>query len=185
MTLDDKLAMADLLLDILSGHPTAPQGQHDARMDLRGGRVPRVHRACKGRDRLPRLRYTTSMKFCMPHWNSLRQAIEDRGLGNLVAKGGEALTNKIQAEIDAGDVTQGSFDPLLGAHNAIIGNLLSVVGVDLLYNNEDGSDRCPLCYAVDNCACGKGEACEFRTWINHAADDALAQAKELGLIGES
>ncbi len=112
------------------------------------------------------------MKFCPTHWSELRQAIEARGLGALVAKSGGELAECMQA---------GGFEPLMVAHNAIVSNIALAVP-DAVFNNDEG---CPLCVVINGCPCTEGEACPFRKWIGFAADDMLAIAKEKGLVSSS
>jgi hypothetical protein len=82
-------------------------------------------------------------------------------------------------------MVDGSFEPLLGAHNALVVNLLSTAGLEAMAPNDDGSDRCPLCFVIDRCQCGEGEACPFRSWIVRAADDQLTEARRLGLVSNT
>lgn len=65
------------------------------------------------------------MKFCQTHWDALRSAIRDRGLYDLVAKSGEAIVNKMAEELKAGAATATTFDPLMGAHNAILSRTMT------------------------------------------------------------
>jgi len=111
------------------------------------------------------------MKMCPTCWSSLKKAIEERGLGQFVAKSSEALAEKL---------TTVEFEPLMGAHNALVANALDAGGLELLAH-----EGCPLCFLIDRCACGMGERCSFRTWIDRAADDALTEAKRLGLVPEN
>lgn len=114
------------------------------------------------------------MKMCDEHWAALRAAIVDRGLGAFVAKSGEAVVDRLVAD---------GFEPLMGAHNAIVSNGLNAAGLELMRPNDDGSERCPLCFLIAACPCARGAACPYRTWITRAADDQLAEAKRLGLVG--
>jgi hypothetical protein len=117
------------------------------------------------------------MRMCDAHWQQLKTAIEDRGLGKFIAKNGEAAVAKLTSETMN---EQEAFEPLIGAHNAILMNALEAVGFQLF-----ASDGCPLCTVISSCTCGQGEQCPFRSWINLAADDALAVAKQLGLMPEN
>jgi hypothetical protein len=125
------------------------------------------------------------MKFCKSHWDELRKALDDRGLMNLVAKDSQQLMDKMAKEIADGQPSAATFDPLIGAHNAILSNALDIVGLDLMMPNDDGSDKCPLCYAITNCRCNRGDECDFRKWIDYAADEQLQVAKDLGSVGLS
>jgi hypothetical protein len=111
------------------------------------------------------------MKFCMPHWEALRKAIDDRGLYSLVATSGTEVVSKMVGESSDG-VSVDSFDPLMGAHNA---------------PNPDGTDRCPLCFLnQDHVAHCEDPTCElgatgFDAWIDRAADEQLNVWKGLKL----
>lgn len=123
------------------------------------------------------------MKFCADHWAQLRAAIDARGLTPFVPQGGEEAARRM-AE---GGEGRGGFDPLMGAHNAIVSNALGTAGLEIMAPNADGSERCPLCYLLSECRCEhRGTPqCPFATWVDRAADDQLARAKQLGLVGAS
>ncbi|HXN30594.1 MAG TPA: hypothetical protein VN894_01985 [Polyangiaceae bacterium] len=130
------------------------------------------------------------MKFCVPHWEKLRANIKERGLFDLVAKSGEEIHGRMVAELESGP-TKTTFDPLMGAHNMIVRRVLDTVGLDLMLSNEDGSEKCPICYiAAGHAAQCKDPTCKvdaawYERWLGLAADDALTEAKRLGLVGES
>lgn len=116
------------------------------------------------------------MKFCTDHWAKLRAAISERGLDKLVANDGAQV---------AQDLVDGRPDPLMAAHNAIVSNAAGKVGLAIMMPNDDGSDRCPICYlkalslAAPRCECGdpactsESRAKEFERWIEFAADEQL------------
>jgi len=79
------------------------------------------------------------MKFCQPHWNELRKAIDNKGLGHLVASSGEAAMERVIAEVKGEDTTA-TYDPLMSAHWMICGQALENGGLYLL-----NGDYCPLC----------------------------------------
>src|SRR5262245_849386 len=123
------------------------------------------------------------MRACGDHWQKLRAAIESRGLARYIAKGGadaaarlakqsggevdgtnvtisaEATAEHLMREkVDGTDVRQWAretFEPLMAAYFAILGNALNVAGMDIMAPNEDGTDRCPLCFLIAACKCGK------------------------------
>lgn len=115
------------------------------------------------------------MRMCSEHWASLKAAIDARGLTQFVAKSGEEAVSRLVS-----DDMRAGFDPLMGAHNALIANLLLDRGLALMA--EDG---CPLCVAIASCGCGEGDACSYRTWIGRAVDDQCSAARRLGLLGEA
>jgi|GEM_PF-1823261 len=128
------------------------------------------------------------MQFCSRHWDALRDAIRQRGLFDLVSKSGEEITGKQFEELQSGQVTRTTFDPLMVAHNAIVSRALDIAGLSLLVTNEDGTDRCPLCWLKT----GHDEQCKiegcthsFEPWIGFAADDVRKEAIRLGLMAEA
>lgn len=122
------------------------------------------------------------MKICQPHWERLRTAIDERGLSHLVAQGGEQAARNLVAEATDGPSIQ-TFDPLMAAHNAIWARAMDVAGLAIMAPNDDGSDRCPICFLNEahaaECA---GPPCElprdtaFDHWIDKAADMVDRQA---------
>lgn len=112
------------------------------------------------------------MKFCQPHWDALRAAIDVRGLSHLVGKSGEVAAERLAREA-SGAATPSDFDPLMGAHNAITAQFLKDVGLEGL------SQGCPVC------SVGKYSTDCVMNWINGASDDALRIARELKLVPEA
>lgn len=94
------------------------------------------------------------MKFCMPHWKELREGIKARGLWHLVSGSGEELVARMKA---AGEL---DVDPLMVAHNLIMQNALNTAGFEVMRPNDDGTERCPVCFL------------DAPTWIDKAADGA-------------
>lgn len=119
------------------------------------------------------------MRMCQEHWDKLKEALRERGLMGLVPQGGEAAAKLL---------SEGRPDPLMAAHNAIVGNAMDAFGIAIMMPNEDGSERCPLCYCKRQCFdnpcpgnCGRPDcspesnAAKFETWIERAADDQLTR----------
>lgn len=123
------------------------------------------------------------MKFCLDHWAKLRTAIDKRGLSSLVATSGEQAAAQLTKEIEEGP-SEKTFDPLMGAHNAIISRALGLVGLALMQANEDGSDRCPICFlqAEHDAHCTKPDCAKFETWIDSVSDFMRTEAIRLGLL---
>lgn len=144
------------------------------------------------------------MRFCQGHWNKLREAIADRGLDGLVARGGAEAVERSASELETG-TTPANFDPLMAAHWAIANNasrLVEQAGGNPLYLLTGGAEdpvtgygaahegrtwpRCPLCYInmVHELTCKEG-ACTlpkltaFDWMIARAADDARDQWRAL------
>ena len=122
------------------------------------------------------------MRFCDTHWEEIRHEIETRGLNQFIAKSGEEALARTVAELKDG-YSKATFEPLMYAHNAIVANAMEIFGMEIMEDNADGSSRCPLCHVISNCNCKLGEGCHFRAWPKRAADDALDEAKNLGLVG--
>jgi hypothetical protein len=122
------------------------------------------------------------MKFCMPHWNELREKVVAHGMESLIAKSGEDIHARMVAAIEGGPKPT-TFDPLMAAHNAILIRALDTAGLAVMAPNEDGSERCPLCFLIANCPCGRGDACPIRTWTTGATDAMKVEAIRFGLIG--
>jgi len=121
------------------------------------------------------------MQICKKHWAELRKAIEVRGLSEFVSKTSEEAANKIQEEVKNGKrLTRDQFDPMIAANFALWNNCADVGGIGLL-----AIEGCPLCELIDNCECGKGDACEFRHWIDCAANEQLQHAKDMGLVADA
>lgn len=127
------------------------------------------------------------MKFCTDHWSKLRAEIDRLGMSSLIAKSGEEAISRAATELKSGESTRTTFDPLMAAHNMIVSNVMERAGLDLFVANEDGTHKCPLCYAnkrhSDECDV---DGCDFSydSWMTRAAEDVLAEAKRLGLVGE-
>lgn len=122
------------------------------------------------------------MEFCTEHWDALKEAIDERGLSHLIAKDGERAVVNLQEELDSG-LTIKNFDPLMSSHWAIVSNVFDAVGLDLMLPDEDGEERCPLCF-MNECHAlyCEDENCEredFDDWIQYAADDSLEAWEQL------
>lgn len=120
------------------------------------------------------------MRFCQSHWDRLRKAIEDRGLGALVSKDAEEAVRRAASSVGQKAAAQ-SFDPLMSAHMLILNNAVRVGGRAMIMG-----DGCPLCLlnARHKSECAEpGCSFSFDGWIERGADEALAAAKALGLVG--
>lgn len=110
------------------------------------------------------------MQFCMSHWNALKAAILERGLGEYIATSSEEMIKRLEDSPDTDGVTLGNFELLMGAHNAILSNL-SGVNPRVLF-----VEGCPICFAneahKDHCE-DKNCTYTFDNWITYAADDQL------------
>ena len=124
------------------------------------------------------------MKMCERHWGMLRAAIDRRGLTGLVAKSGEQACSNVAADLQGTKNPRATFDPLMDAHFAIVNQVMGRVGLAVMAPNDDGSERCPLCFIQEthDKECQDPRCGSFDKWIDCASDDSLARAKELGLV---
>ncbi len=135
------------------------------------------------------------MKFCMPHWDALRKAIDDRGLGSLISERGEEVSSKLTRELSDGPSID-TFDPLMSAHFMIMDNAmktLSNIGSNpmiLMANDPEHPEwECPICCLNwiseehdKTCTtedCIKKVGLRFDCWIDRAADDVVIRWKEM------
>jgi hypothetical protein len=121
------------------------------------------------------------MKFCQPHWDALRAAIEARGLGGLVAANGRDAHARMVAELKGTD-EPADFDPLMSAHWMIVNRALEMGGLYLMTG-----DYCPICEVLKHHPADCGEpSCTPETltryWIDGPAEAALVHAREAGLL---
>lgn len=122
------------------------------------------------------------MRFCLDHWQQLREAIAARGLEHLVAGDGQSAAANLASAVESG-ATVANFDPLIYAHNSILANAIHLAGLAVLVHDENGAERCPLCFltAAHRAQC-TDPACrvsDFDHWIGRAADDAQRTWAEL------
>ncbi len=126
------------------------------------------------------------MRMCDDHWNELKKKLDDRGLTQFIAKDGKEAVERFVEDLQALEKDKKNFDPLLFANNAIMFNVLDTVGLAVMGQDENGNEHCPICYVINTCPCRKdpkpGIVCTFTTWTTHAANDALEEAKKLGLV---
>ena len=104
------------------------------------------------------------MKFCIPHWDLLKDKIKEIGLYDLVPTSGKEAVEKTIKSMENPSLE--NFDPLMTAHNMILGNAMEIAGLEVLVDNEGGTERCPLCFLkADN-------------WIEFAARDTKIMYEE-------
>lgn len=112
------------------------------------------------------------MKICQPHWDRLRRAIDDRGIGHLGAKSGQDAIRNIVTDLE-GREAENDFDPLMACNMMIWSAGTRDLGLALMAANEDGSEKCPICERAKSLE---------ESWIQGPADEALKMAKEKGLV---
>lgn len=134
------------------------------------------------------------MRFCQPHWDSLREKVDKRGLTPLVADDGREAAHRFQREL-SGERSVDTFDPLMGAHNVIASNAMQFAadaGVDprQMFDAEAPDDvQCPVCF-LNGIARRHDEECEdpncdgfgktFEWMLDRAADDMVEEWKGRG-----
>lgn len=149
------------------------------------------------------------MKFCQSHWEKLRAAIDQRGLTAFVAKDGTVAVAQMAKQVEENRSGKDTFDPLMSAHWSVSGNVFDMLGragMNPLYlmcgDEEEVVDatlypaykgrrwsRCPLCYinlahelSCTDQACKLDREAGYDWMIDRAADDALTQARDYGLV---
>jgi hypothetical protein len=113
------------------------------------------------------------MQFCHPHWDSLKEAIKERGLWPYVSQGGEEVARRTVASLEDGD-SKDTFDPLMGAHWAIVHNAMSMVDNPVYFFATDKC--CPICESE------RGGGPEAEWWIKNSADEQKQKALAMGLL---
>jgi hypothetical protein len=129
------------------------------------------------------------MRFCQPHWDALRQGVENRGMMHLVAKSGEEAAANLKAELEnEGEV----FDPLMGSFWRITTRFVRNAerarpGSGIAYMSDP--ECCPLCMVqgsydlYDQMSEPRPpEATDAQGWIDGTLDQALEHAREEGLM---
>lgn len=118
------------------------------------------------------------MKFCMNHWEELKNAIKERGMWNLVAIDGHAAIYRTKQELE-GTATDSTYDPLMAANFMISGKALEMGGLYLLSGNY-----CPLCELELNKPTDSEEYEKnwATIWIQECTDSILNYCKERKLL---
>lgn len=145
------------------------------------------------------------MKICEEHWGSLREAVEERGLGAWIAEDVHEVAEQMMRVAKAGHMTLRSFEPLLSANFAIFNNATRIIeegGGDPLYLMSAGPEepvrlegaegrtwpRCPICYLSlaheltcppDNPHCRLDHVDGYDWMIAKAADEQVDVLQEL------
>jgi len=98
---------------------------------------------------------------CTEHWDKIRNAVIDRGLGIMIPDDGEQAQELMERRSIEGPNVD-NFDPLMGALMDITGRIMDT-GAPVR--------GCPVCFLNVNCMCPKTMCGE--DWIDYAADDQL------------
>ena len=121
------------------------------------------------------------MKYCHPHWDELRQAILDAGLGHLIAANGREALARTVAELK-GKATVADFDPLMVAHNMVMERATQYFGLALFTPNEDGSEKCPVCLLLTvPDTQGRDRAALEQHYSGDLADFMYEECKKMGI----
>lgn len=107
------------------------------------------------------------MKWCQPHWEQLRAAVDARGLSHLGAQDAREAHREMVSQLEG---EPAAFDPLMGSFWRINSQMMENVGLRLM-------GRCPLCILIED---GRPELVE--NWINGVTDGALEYAVQEGLV---
>lgn len=99
----------------------------------------------------------------------LRAEVDKHGLTHLVSKDGDEAVTRLVAD--------GNGDPLMEVHNMIVARFLDWLGMDLMLPNEDGSERCPLCFGSATCKAGP-HFCGEENCADGAIEGATASMAE-------
>ena len=119
------------------------------------------------------------MKFCQPHWTALKEAIESRGMGHLIAANGRDAFARTVAELE-GRAEVDDFDPLMAAHNTIVSRATQDFGLVLFCG-----DYCPVCEYLKNYPAPAPESrwkSNEEYFIDGPAEMVLAEANARGLM---
>lgn len=121
------------------------------------------------------------VRFCTDHWAQLHAAIKERGLDSLVAESGEQAVRNLRSEATKGP-TIDNFDPLMGAHNAIVARAMTEIREKYTQNpmmlfadpDEHPEWACPICALLwchdeHNRLC-KQENCDWPKEFDWAAE---------------
>lgn len=114
--------------------------------------------------------------WCQPHWTALREAIEARGLGPWISKGGEMAARQAERELTGRQEDAQGFDPLLRAWSMINARILQHGG---------SLWACPLCEVQshhDTCTQPGCTADLPQAYIDGCCDALLDHARGVGLV---
>lgn len=121
------------------------------------------------------------MRMCTAHWARLRGELTGLGLGGFIADTGEEVARRTMRGVVEG-LSLDSFEPLMGAHMAILSNTVRMCGLYVLANDTDGSERCPICFlATEHRTHCRIEDCtvDYEAWISAAAAGQFEIYKKL------
>lgn len=120
------------------------------------------------------------MRMCKDHWDVCRQAVENKGLGQLVARDGvEACDNAVADLKGEPDPKHERFDPLMSMNWHWSSVALKAGGLAMMGKGPDENEGhfCPLCELAAHWP-------DFnpQTSVNDVADQMATWARSEGLI---
>lgn len=119
------------------------------------------------------------MKICQTHWALCRTAVDERGLGGLVASDGREAVERLKDEMQ-GAAARDTFDPLMSLNTHYTGEALRCGGLYLMGRNETGENDghyCPICeFEAHSDSFDAAEA------IGEIADQMAEWARSEGLV---
>lgn len=147
------------------------------------------------------------MRICQDHWDRLREAVEQRGMADLIAPHPNRAITNLATELERGEPTLATYDPLMAAMWSVLSNATETIGqaagastVAYLMQPEDVPEdacelpgangrtwpRCPICYLglAHELTC-REQRCKlpkvdgYAWMIDRAADDQLETWKKL------
>lgn len=119
------------------------------------------------------------MRICKDHWSLCRKAVEDRGMGSLVSRGGEEAIERMKAEL-AGARPEETFDPLMSLNAHFSSEAMRCGGLYLMTKNETGDNDghfCPICEFEKHL-----DGFDAETSIGEIADQMVTWARGQGLL---
>lgn len=121
------------------------------------------------------------MKICQEHWDKLRDAVDEAGMGHLRIKDDKEAFDHVVNQAAGKEV---KFDPLMMAHNVVSGHALKVFGLAIAHKHDRGTNDghwCPLCVAKT-----EGDAWQNpnldKEWIDGTVNGVKEYADKRGLL---
>lgn len=109
------------------------------------------------------------MRMCTKHWDALKARVNELDMGHLVSKNPEEAMERTVKELNKEEVP---VDPLMRSYWMITNRALEAIGLGLMMQNEDGTDKCPQCEYNRLCGCPTPNCADVWT---QEAPEAVAQ----------
>lgn len=122
------------------------------------------------------------MQWCVEHWTQLRLKVEASPIASLIASSGERMAENTARDIESGETTLDTFDPLMGAYWAMIAFISESMGpggaIAVLV-----LEGCPICKVDDvHQKLCKDDPCTYGSitkFFDNAVADQVAIYQEL------